>query len=114
VIAELTVWTNGQLLWCTHQGKRHSWPVSDIGTAVARLAALATGMSDGADLASASLHSAVAIGPVGVAAADLLGQREQPAETGRESPRRWPTGRCRSSGPFNRGRAGGGRRRRGW
>lgn len=55
VIAELTVWTDGQRLWCTHQGRRHSWPVADIGTAVARLAALATAMPDDADLASASL-----------------------------------------------------------
>ena len=41
VTAELTVWTNGQLLWCTHHGQRHTWAVADTETAATRLAILA-------------------------------------------------------------------------
>jgi hypothetical protein len=41
VTSELTVWTNGQLVWCTMQGQRFSWAAGDIETAAARLADLA-------------------------------------------------------------------------
>ena len=41
VTADLTVWTNGHLLWCTHHGQRHTWPAADTETAASRLAALA-------------------------------------------------------------------------
>ena len=39
--ADLTVWTNGLLLWCTHKGQRHTWPAADTETAATRLAVLA-------------------------------------------------------------------------
>jgi hypothetical protein len=29
VTADLTVWTNGRQLWCTHHGQRHTWPADD-------------------------------------------------------------------------------------
>lgn len=38
---DLTVWTNGQLIWCTLRGRRYTWAASDTETAAARLAALA-------------------------------------------------------------------------
>jgi hypothetical protein len=41
VTADLTVWTDGSRLWCTCQGQRHTWTVTDTGIAAARLAALA-------------------------------------------------------------------------
>jgi hypothetical protein len=41
VTADLTVWTNGHLLWCTHHGQRRTWPATDPGTAARQLAALA-------------------------------------------------------------------------
>jgi len=41
VTAELTVWTNGRQVWCTHQGQRLTWPAADIATAATALAALA-------------------------------------------------------------------------
>ena len=41
VTADLTVWTNGHQLWCTHDGQRHTWPATDTETAATRLAALA-------------------------------------------------------------------------
>jgi hypothetical protein len=41
VTAGLTVWTNGHLLWCTHNGLRHTWAAADTETAATRLAALA-------------------------------------------------------------------------
>jgi hypothetical protein len=41
VTADLNVWTNGHLLWCTHQGQRRTWPAADPVTAAASIAALA-------------------------------------------------------------------------
>ncbi len=41
VTADLTVWTNGHQIWCTHHGQRHTWPVADTEAAATRLAALA-------------------------------------------------------------------------
>jgi hypothetical protein len=41
VTADLTVWTNGRLLWCTRHGQRHTWPAADIAAAAAAIAALA-------------------------------------------------------------------------
>jgi hypothetical protein len=41
VTADLTVWTNGQQLWCTRHGQRHTWPASDLAAAAASIAALA-------------------------------------------------------------------------
>ena len=40
VTAELTAWTNGQLIWCTRRGQRRTWPAASAGTAVGELAAL--------------------------------------------------------------------------
>jgi hypothetical protein len=42
VTAEVTVWTNGRQLWCTHYGQRHTWPADDIPAAATRIAALAS------------------------------------------------------------------------
>jgi len=41
VTADLTVWTNGQQLWCTRHGQRHTWPASGMQAAAAGIAALA-------------------------------------------------------------------------
>jgi hypothetical protein len=41
VTAEVTVWTNGQQLWCTRHGQRHTWPAADMQAAAAGIAALA-------------------------------------------------------------------------
>lgn len=41
VTADLTVWTNGRLLWCTRHGQRHTWPAAEIAAAAAGIAALA-------------------------------------------------------------------------
>jgi hypothetical protein len=41
VTTDLTVWTDGSQLWCTHQGQRHTWTVTDTDAAALRLAALA-------------------------------------------------------------------------
>jgi hypothetical protein len=41
VTADLTVWTNGRLLWCTRHGQRHTWPAAGIASAAAGIAALA-------------------------------------------------------------------------
>jgi hypothetical protein len=41
VATDLTVWTNGQHLWCNRHGERHTWPASDMGAAAAGIAALA-------------------------------------------------------------------------
>jgi hypothetical protein len=38
VTAELTVWTNGHQLWCTHHGQRLTWAAADIETAATRIA----------------------------------------------------------------------------
>jgi hypothetical protein len=35
--ADLNIWTNGHLLWCTHQGQRRTWRAA----AAASIAALA-------------------------------------------------------------------------
>ena len=40
VTAELTVWTNGHQVWCTHHCQRLTWPAADIETAATRIAAL--------------------------------------------------------------------------
>jgi hypothetical protein len=40
VNAELTVWTNGRIMWTTRNGQRETWPAADP-AAAARLAALA-------------------------------------------------------------------------
>ena len=40
VTADLTVWTNGHLLWCTVHGQRYTWPAADISAAAADIAAL--------------------------------------------------------------------------
>ena len=39
VTADLTIWTNGHLLWCTHQGQRRTWPAADPAAAAAAAAA---------------------------------------------------------------------------
>lgn len=41
VTADLTVWTNGQQLWCNRHGQRHTWPASDLAAAAVGIAALA-------------------------------------------------------------------------
>jgi hypothetical protein len=41
VTADLTVWTNGHQLWCTHHGQRHTWPADDTEHAARQLAGLA-------------------------------------------------------------------------
>ena len=41
VTADLTAWTNGHQIWCTHDGQRRTWPATDIEAAAASLAALA-------------------------------------------------------------------------
>jgi hypothetical protein len=41
VTADLCIWTNGHLLWCTCQGQRRTWPAADPVTAAAGIAALA-------------------------------------------------------------------------
>ena len=37
----LTVWTDGQLLWCTQAGRRHTWPASALAAAAGQIVALA-------------------------------------------------------------------------
>ena len=46
VTAELTVWTNGHQVWCTHHGQRLTWPAADIKTAATRIAALTRPAAD--------------------------------------------------------------------
>lgn len=46
VTAELTVWTNGQRVWCTHHGQRLTWAAADIETAATRIAALTRPAAD--------------------------------------------------------------------
>ena len=41
VTADVTIWTNGHQLWCTHHGQPHTWPATDTETTAARIAALA-------------------------------------------------------------------------
>jgi hypothetical protein len=41
VTAALTVWTNGDQIWCTHGGQRLTWPAAGIEEAAAQQAALA-------------------------------------------------------------------------
>jgi hypothetical protein len=41
VTADLTVWTNGRMVWITRDGQREAWPAAETQAAVARLAALA-------------------------------------------------------------------------
>ena len=41
VTADLTVWTNGRQLWCTHHRQRHTWPADDTERAARQLASLA-------------------------------------------------------------------------
>ena len=41
VTAGLTVWTDGQQLWCTVHGQRHTWPAADLPAAAAGITALA-------------------------------------------------------------------------
>ncbi len=41
VTTGLTVWTNGQQLWCTCHGQRHTWPAADMDAAAAGIAGLA-------------------------------------------------------------------------
>ena len=41
VTADLTIWTDGRLLWCTRHGQRRTWAAADTETAAAQLAALA-------------------------------------------------------------------------
>jgi hypothetical protein len=41
VTADLTVWTNGQQLWCNRHGQRHTWPAADMEAAASGIAALA-------------------------------------------------------------------------
>ena len=43
VTADLTVWTDGQLFWCTLNGQRRTWPADGTGIAATALAALASG-----------------------------------------------------------------------
>ena len=45
ITADLTVWTDGHLLWCIHQGQRRTWPAAHAEAAAARLAVLATAAS---------------------------------------------------------------------
>jgi len=40
VTADLTVWTNGQQLWSTCHGQRHTWSAVDMDAAAAGIAAL--------------------------------------------------------------------------
>jgi hypothetical protein len=40
VTAELTIWTNGTLFWCTFRGQPRTWPADDTRAAAASLAAL--------------------------------------------------------------------------
>jgi hypothetical protein len=41
VTADLTVWTDGRVLWCTRHGQRHTWLAADMDAAAAGIAALA-------------------------------------------------------------------------
>ena len=41
VTADLTVWTNGRQLWCTHHGQRHTWGADDTEHTAWQLASLA-------------------------------------------------------------------------
>ena len=41
VIADLTVWTDGDQLWCVVHGQRHTWPAADLEAACPGIAALA-------------------------------------------------------------------------
>jgi hypothetical protein len=41
ITADLTVWTDGHLLWCIHCGQRRTWPAAHAEAAAARLAILA-------------------------------------------------------------------------
>lgn len=41
VTADLTLWTDGHLLWCTYHGQRHTWPAADVQAAASDIAALA-------------------------------------------------------------------------
>ncbi len=41
VTAEVTAWTNGRQIWCTHAGQRYTWPAAGIEAAASALAALA-------------------------------------------------------------------------
>jgi hypothetical protein len=41
VTASLTVWTNGQQLWCNRHGQRHTWPAADMEAAATGIAGLA-------------------------------------------------------------------------
>ena len=41
VTADLTIWTDGDHLWCTYGGQRRIWPATDTETAATCLAALA-------------------------------------------------------------------------
>jgi len=41
VTASLTVWTNGQQLWCTRRGQRHTWSAADMEAAATGIAGLA-------------------------------------------------------------------------
>jgi len=40
VTADLTVWTDGRLLWCTRHGQRQTWPAADIQAAAYGISAL--------------------------------------------------------------------------
>ena len=40
VTADLTIWTDGDRLWCSHGGQRRTWPAADTETAATCLAAL--------------------------------------------------------------------------
>ena len=46
VTADLTVWTDGHQVWCTHHGQRLTWPAADIETAATRIAALTCPAAD--------------------------------------------------------------------
>lgn len=46
VTADLTIWTNGSQLWCTHQGQPHTWAVTGTDAAALRIAALARPAGD--------------------------------------------------------------------
>ena len=41
VTVGLTVWTDGQRLWCTQAGQRHTWPAAEMQAAAVGIAALA-------------------------------------------------------------------------
>jgi hypothetical protein len=41
VTADLTVWTDGRMLWCTQAGQRRTWPAAGMEAAAAGIAALA-------------------------------------------------------------------------